>query len=84
VFNLVRACVLIRTRRGEFSGVVEAVSKLPSVLRVFPVLGRYDVVADVEAESLENLSRTVVRMSKISGVVFTETLIELKEEEKKC
>ena len=81
---MVRACVLIRTRRGEFSGVVEAVSKLPSVLRVFPVLGRYDVVADVEAESLENLSRTVVRMSKISGVVFTETLIELKEEEKKC
>ena len=76
---LVRASVLIRTRRGEFADVVRAIRQLDGVERAFTVLGRYDVVADVETENLSKLSRTVLRMSRIAGVVFTETLIEVKE-----
>lgn len=50
----------------EFEGVKDA----------FTVFGRYDVVVDLEASSLESLTKTAFKMGNISGVVFTETLIE--------
>ncbi len=79
--TLVSACVLIRTRRGEFEDVVEALRQLGGVERVFPVLGRYDVVADVEASDERELGRLVLRMGRIAGVVFTETLVEIQHQE---
>lgn len=76
---MVSACVLIRTRRGEFEDVVKAVRQIKSVERAFPVLGRYDVVAELEASDHTELGKTVLRMSRIAGVVFTETLVEVKQ-----
>jgi len=78
---LVSACVLIRSRRGEFDEVVRRFQRLPGVDRVFPVLGRYDVVVDVKASGLVALGKMVVRMSRMAGVVFTETLVEVQHEE---
>jgi len=78
---LVSACVLIRTRRGEFEDVVKALRQLGGVERVFPVLGRYDVVADVETSDERELGRLVLRMGRIAGVVFTETLVEIQHQE---
>jgi len=42
------------------------------------VLGRYDVVVDLEASDLKEMGSIVLRMGKLSGVVFTETLVEIK------
>ena len=75
---LLSACVLIRTQHGKFEDVVKLIHQLKGVKRVFPVLGRYDVVVDLEVSSLEELGSIVLRMGKISGVVFTETLMEIK------
>jgi len=50
-------------------------------MRIFPVLGRYDVVVDIEASNSTSLGTAVLRMNRMSGVVFTETLVEVKEEE---
>jgi len=75
---LLSGCVLIRTERGRFEDVVLLVSQLKGVKRAFPVLGRYDVVIDLEASNYEELGSTVLRMGKISGVVFTETLLEIQ------
>ncbi|MCX8171930.1 MAG: Lrp/AsnC ligand binding domain-containing protein [Candidatus Bathyarchaeota archaeon] len=75
---MVSACVLIRTDHGRFEDVVRAVSQLKCVKRVFPVLGRYDVVADVEAVDMKELGSTVLRIGRLSGVVFTETLVEIE------
>lgn len=72
------ACVLVRTSHGRFEDVVEFLCKLKGVKRIFPVLGRYDVVVDLEASDLEALDATVLRMGKFAGVVFTETLVEVK------
>ena len=72
------ACVLIRTEHGRFEDVVGSIRQLKGVRRIFPVLGRYDVAVDVEASNLEKLGSTVLRMGRISGVVFTETLVEIK------
>lgn len=82
---MLSACVLIRTTHGRFEDVVEFLAQLNTVKRIFPTLGRYDVVVDLEASNLEALNATVLKMGKFAGVVFTETLVEIKDkEEEKC
>ena len=45
---------------------------------VMAVLGRYDVVVDIEVPDYDSLGTTVMKMGRIGGVVFTETLPEMK------
>ena len=75
---MLSACVLIRTSYGRWDDVVESIRKLTGIKRVFSVLGRYDVVVDLEASDIAELSSIVLRMGKFAGVVFTETLVEVQ------
>jgi DNA-binding Lrp family transcriptional regulator len=75
---LLSACVLIRTTHGRFEDVVEFLGKLEGVKRIFPTLGRYDVVVDLKASNLKALDAAVLKMGKFAGVVFTETLVEIE------
>jgi uncharacterized protein with GYD domain len=75
---LLSACVLIRTLHGKDEEVVKSLSQLKGVKRIFPVLGRYDVVVDIEVSDFKELGSIVMRMGRFFGVVFTETLIELQ------
>ena len=63
---------------GKFDDVVKSIRQLKTVKRVFPTLGRYDAVVDLEAANLEELDATVLRLGCIAGVVFTETLVEIQ------
>ena len=76
---MLSACVLIRTVHGKFENVVNSIRQLKSVKRVFPTLGRYDAVVEVEAADLKELDATVLRLGCIAGVVFTETLVEIRQ-----
>ena len=76
---MVSACILIRTSHGKFKEAMERIQQVRGVTKVFPVLGRYDVVADVECESMSELGDTVLRISRLAGVVFTETLVEIQK-----
>jgi uncharacterized protein with GYD domain len=76
---LLSACVLIRTVHGRFEDVVEFLSRLDGVKKIFPTLGRYDVVVDLEVSDINALDATVLRMGKFAGVVFTETLVEIQQ-----
>lgn len=76
---MLSACVLIRTTHGRFEDVVEFLGQLEGVKRIFPTLGRFDVVVDVEASDLKALDAAVLRMGRFAGVVFTETLVEIKD-----
>ncbi|MEM2876092.1 MAG: Lrp/AsnC ligand binding domain-containing protein, partial [Candidatus Bathyarchaeia archaeon] len=71
---MVSACILIRTVHGEFCKVVDRIKNIDGVVRVFPVLGRYDVVVDFQASDNATLGRSVYKISRMAGVVFTETL----------
>jgi len=76
---MISACVLIRTSHGKFEEAVERIRQVKGVKRVFPVLGRYDVVADIECADISELGSTVLRISRLAGVVFTETLVEIQK-----
>ena len=76
---LLSACVLIRTVHGKFEEVVASIRQLKAVKRVFTTLGRFDVVADLEVAYLKELDRTVLRLGCIAGVVFSETLVEIRQ-----
>lgn len=78
---MVSACVLVRAERGKFESVTELIKQFKEVKRAFPVLGRYDVVVDLEVEDFETLGNVVLRIGKLSGAVFTETLIEILTKE---
>lgn len=75
---MVSACILIRAERGRFEEVAKTVVQVKGVKRAFPVLGRYDVVVEVEAADMRELAAAVLKISRLSGVVFTETLIEIE------
>ena len=75
---MVSACVLIRTSHGKFEEVVKMIQQIKGVERIFPVLGRYDAVADIADMNPKDLGTTVLRLGKMSGVVFTETLLEIE------
>jgi len=55
------------------------ISQVKGVRGVFPVLGRYDVVVDVDDMNLADLGATVLRIGRVGGVVFTETLVEIEQ-----
>jgi len=75
---MINACVLIRTERGKSDDVVAKIKQIKEAKLVFPTLGRYDIVVDLEVEDFKTLGQIVQRVSRLSGVVFTETLIELQ------
>jgi len=77
---MVTAFILVKVGTGEqlnfVKAVKEEISKIKGVLRVHGVFGRYDLIAQVEAPSLEELSRIVIdKMRAINGVLSTESLV---------
>ena len=75
---MLSVCVLIRTLHGKDSNVVKSLSQLEGVKRIFPVLGRYDVVVDLVVSDLKELGNIIMKMGRFYGVVFTETLVEIQ------
>ena len=72
------ACVLIRTLHGAIEKVRESIQKLPFAVEVFMVHGRYDIVAFFNGSNHEEVSNMVRAFHGISGVLKTETVIEMK------
>lgn len=75
---MVEACVLIRTERGRFVEVVHKIKQLKGVKDSYPVLGRFDVVVHISASDTKELGDVVMKIGNMSGVVFTETLVEVE------
>lgn len=70
----VRAYVFIRALKGNAAAVAKGLSRIKNVASVRVVSGRYDVVALVEAESVEELGNLVLKkIQRVRGVQSTET-----------
>jgi uncharacterized protein with GYD domain len=70
--------MLVRTERGKFDQVAKNLRQIPEVKRVFAVLGRYDVVVEVEAPDSKQVANAVLKANRLAGVVYTETLLEVE------
>lgn len=75
---MISACILIRAERGKFDDVAKKLKQIAEVKGAFSVLGRYDIVVDVEASDSKKLAHAVLKANRLAGVVFTETLPEVE------
>jgi len=77
---MVTAFILIKVGSGEqlnfAKSAKEEISKIKGVIKVYGVFGRYDLIAQIEAPTLEDLSRIITdKLRAISGVLSTESLV---------
>jgi len=77
---MVTAFVLIKVGTSEqlnFAKIAkEEISKIKGVVKVYGIFGRYDLLAQTEAPTLDELSAVVIdKIRAISGVHSTESLI---------
>jgi len=73
-----KGCILVRTESGKHGDVAREVRTIDGVKAAFPVMGRTDVVALLEAPDLKSISKLVLRIGGVAGVVATETLLALE------
>ena len=74
-----KACILVKTKPGEYDSVARAISEFEGVKASFPVMGRTDVVVRAETADLKTLSALALKVGAVEGVYATETLIALEE-----
>jgi len=77
---MVTAFVLIKVGTSEqlnFAKIAkEEISKIKGVVKVYGIFGRYDLLAQAEASTLDELSSVIIdKIRAISGVLSTESLI---------
>ncbi len=74
------AIVLIQTEIGAESTVMEKLYDIPEVKEVYIVYGIYDVIAKVEAESLERIREVITsKIRKLPEIRTTSTMVIVEE-----
>lgn len=70
----VRAYVLIQTDVGKSAQVASQVARIDGVVSSEGVMGSYDVIARIEAETEDEMARLVVgRLQLVDGITRTQT-----------
>ncbi len=70
------AYVLIKVAAGAEAKVFEALTQIEGVEEVNVVYGEYDIIAKVNAQSMDDLRKIVIKQIRgIRGIVKTETAI---------
>ena len=71
---MVQAFILIQTEVGQAAAVAKAIAELPGVTSAEDVTGPYDVIARVEATTVDELGQLVLsRIQDIKGITRTLT-----------
>jgi DNA-binding Lrp family transcriptional regulator len=74
------AYVLINTEPKHMENVVSTLEKLDAVVEIFPVYGVYDVVAKVQADTMEKLKDIVTwKVRSLDEVRSTITMLVLED-----
>ncbi len=60
--------------------VIEQFNKVPEIKKVFSLTGDYDILAEIEVESTDELYETFAKsIDQIDGIINTNTHIVMKE-----
>ena len=71
-----QAFVLMNAELGSEESIVQDLKKLEGVKEVFQVYGVYDIVAQLEADTMEKVKETITwKLRKLNGVKSTLTMI---------
>ena len=71
-----QAFVLMNAELGSEDSIVQDLKKLDGVKEVFQVYGVYDIVAQLEADTMEKVKETITwKLRKLNGVKSTLTMI---------
>ena len=71
-----KAYVLVGLIPGFEEKAFSHISAIPGVIELTPVFGKWDVIVIIESETLDSLSRLIVRQIRgVQGVQATETLV---------
>lgn len=73
-----KACILVKTSSGKHKDVSKKINGMKGVKMVFPTFGRADVVVDTKVADFKELASLLSRISRVRGVLATETLIALE------
>jgi len=74
-----KAFVLMNAELGSEDTLVNDLKKLDSVKEVYQVYGVYDIVAQVEADTMEKVKETITwKLRKLNGVKSTLTMIVME------
>lgn len=73
---MVQGCVLIRIQKKKLQDVLDGLKGISEVKKAFPVFGRYDIVAFIEAENREAIIEGSKKINALDGTRSTETAIE--------
>ena len=78
--EMMRAYVLINTELGQEAAVVERLSEVPGITGVHSLYGIYDVIVQVEADSMDKVKEIVFNnIRRLDSVKTTITLITYGE-----
>ena len=71
---MVQAYILIQTEVGKAATVAGSIAQIPGVVQAEDVTGPYDVIARVEANSVDELGKLVIaKIQDVSGITRTLT-----------
>jgi DNA-binding Lrp family transcriptional regulator len=73
----IRALMSIAVEGNQAAEVVKALRGYPNVTTIYSTNGRWDLIAELQADSLENFDRVLGAIRLITGIANTETSILL-------
>jgi len=76
----IKAYVLVVTDPGKTRYVHEEILKVPHVVEMHEVMGPYDIVVEIEVESLQDIPTILgERIRTIDGIQSTTSLVTLPD-----
>ncbi|MBV6424727.1 MAG: Regulatory protein AsnC [Steroidobacteraceae bacterium] len=73
----IRALMTVRVEGNRTEGVIRALRGDPAVSALHTTNGRWDIVAELRADSLEAFDRVLARIRLVEGISSTETSLLL-------
>lgn len=74
-----KAFVLMNAELGSEESIVNELKKLDGVKEIYQVYGVYDIVAQVEANTMDKVKETITwKLRKLNGVKSTLTMIVME------
>lgn len=79
----VKGIIFCKVEHKWMKRVVDAFKAIPEIKRVFSLTGEYDVLAEIEVESTEDLYDSFAKkIDPIEGIINTNTHVVMKSFEK--